>query len=103
MTAKKVPNGSFSQVLAVLPQGMEKPVTVAEISQITGLSVRDVYSILRSLLMDYDIPIGGTRDKYRHGVFVATTEAERKAAIIPLANNANELARRVEKLKAVAL
>lgn len=103
MKQKKVPTGRLSRVLAVIPKGIEKPVTVARISQMTGINARDIYSILRTLLMEYDVPIGGIRDKNSHGVFIATTETERAAALAPLANNATELTRRVAKLMTVNL
>lgn len=53
--------------------------------------------------MQYDVPIGGVRSKGRHGIFIATNEAERAAAVTPLANNAREIQRRVNKLQQMEL
>lgn len=103
MTAKKVPQGRFSQVLAAIPQGMEKPATVAKISQMTGISVRNVHSIISELVMRYGVPIGGVRSEGHHGVFIATNELERTAAIIPLERNAKQIQRRVRRMKHLSL
>lgn len=103
MRKNSVPQGRLSQVLGMIPKGIKKPVTVAEISQATGISVRNVRKLLRVLLMTYNIPIGGSRSGGRYGIFIATTDEERAAAIAPLANNAKEIQRRVNKLRRMQL
>lgn len=99
----KVPQGRLTAVLELIPRGIEHPRTVADISKLTGINTRNVYDIIRVLIMQYHIPIGGLRSDGRHGVFIATTETERAAAITPLANNAREIQRRVDALREMEL
>ncbi len=102
-TGQSIPQGRFSRVLRQIPRGIEKPVTVAEISRITGISVRSVHSIISELVTRYGVPIGGVRADGRHGVFIATNEAERLAAITPLQSNAAVIQQRVDRLREIKL
>lgn len=100
---QKQPTGRLAAVLDLIPRGIEHPITIATIAERTGISPRDVYSIIRVLLMQYDVPIGGIRSQGLHGVFIATNEQERAAALKPLANNAHEILRRVYKLREISI
>lgn len=97
------PTGRVAAVLDLIPRGIEHPITIATIAERTGISARDVYSILRVLLMQYDVPVGGIRSHGLHGVFIATNEQERAAALKPLANNAKEIMHRVQKLRRIKI
>lgn len=102
-TARQVPAGRMTQVLACIPTGAEHPRTVADISKATGISPRNVNSIIRALVISYSVPVGGMRSDGRHGVYIITNDEERAAAITPLLNNAREIEHRVNKLRTIEL
>lgn len=103
MKRKAIPSGRLTAVLEQIPRGIERPVTVTEISKATGIPRRNIYECINLLIMQYDVPIGGVRSKGRRGIFIATNEAERAAAVTPLANSAREIQRRVNKLQQMEL
>lgn len=100
---KERPTGRLAAVLDLIPRGIEHPITVAKIAERAGISSRDVYTAIRVLLMQYDIPVGGIRSNGLHGVFIATNEREHAAALAPLTNNAKGIMRRVYKLRTIKL
>lgn len=65
--------------------------------------MRDVYEIINTLIIVYNIPIGGLRSDNKHGYFIITNERERHEAVDPLAHHANEIMLRVNKIKQINL
>lgn len=98
-----VPHGPMAQVLGFIPRGATNPRTVSDISRATGIAVREVHRIIRTLVIKYNVPVGGVRADGRHGVFIITNEDERAAAVGPLMNNAQEIERRITKLQEITL
>lgn len=99
----KTPVGNVKEVLDLLPHGSEHPITAKTISSMLNINLRDIYSIINSLIMHYDIPVGGLRADNRHGYFIITNEQERHNAIDPLEHHANEVMLRVSHLKTIEL
>lgn len=95
--------GNVKAVYESLPRGCEHPLTATKISDNLSIKKRDVYSIINTLIMAYDIPVGGLRSDNRHGYFIITNEGERYMAVNPLEHHANEIMARVSKLKHIAL
>ncbi|WP_368277544.1 hypothetical protein [Lacticaseibacillus paracasei] len=96
-------NERLQRVFSLIPHGIVKPVTAAQISQISGIPIRRVYDCIQQLVMKYSIPVGGVRHDNQHGYFIITNEQERRAALLPLQSNAKELTRRASVLARLPL
>lgn len=96
-------NERLQRVYSLIPHGIAKPVTAAQISRISGIPIRRVYDCIQQLVMKYGIPVGGVRHDYQHGYFIITNEQERRAALLPLQSNAKELTRRASVLARLPL
>lgn len=101
--ASTIPEGRLTRVLHEIPRGTTHPRTIASISTATGITVRQIHNIVRTLVIKYGVPIGGLRNDGRHGLFIITNEDERAAAVIPLQNNAREIERRINTLQNIPL
>lgn len=95
--------GNIKAVYESLPRGCDHPVTATKISEQLNIKKRDIYSIINTLIMAYDVPIGGLRSDNHHGYFIITNEKERHLAVNPLEHHANQIMARVSKLKRINL
>lgn len=95
--------GDYKQLYELLPKGMEHTITAHEISKITGIPKRRIYSMINILILHYDVPVGGLRNDGKHGYFIATNREELRRAISPLEHHAGEMLKRVEHLKQIDL
>lgn len=91
------------QVKGLIPFSSEHPITAKKISKITNIPLREVYAIIRYLLIHAEIPIGALRDTGKHGYFIITSEDERIATLAPLKSHANEIEKRISAIKNISL
>lgn len=95
--------GNIKAVYESLLRGCDHPVTATKISERLNIKKRDIYSIINTLIMAYDVPIGGLRSNNHHGYVIITNEEERHLAVNPLEHHANQIMARVSKLKRINL
>ncbi|MCV3325570.1 hypothetical protein NUU18_04145 [Pediococcus pentosaceus] len=77
--------------------------TAKEIKHITGIPLREIYGIVRYLLIHENIPIGAYRTGKQAGYFLITNEEERIATLTPLVNHAKEIEKRINVIKHINL
>lgn len=75
-TSKELPF-HYKRVLSLIPEGSDKPITAKQISDLTGLSVREVRAVISKLILKYSIPIGSINTKEKHGNYIITDDEER--------------------------
>lgn len=95
-------NSNLERVYNLLPHGMDHPITAKELEKITGISMRDVYSIINTLIMKYDIPVAGVRSG-RQGYFIVTNENERQLVLKPLMSHTAKMEQHIKKLSNIPL
>lgn len=95
-------NSNLEKVYKLIPYGIEIPITATEISKITGISKREIYSILNTLIMKYEKPIAGVRNG-KSGYFIVTNEEERTQALKPLKNHTANMVMHIKKLESIKL
>lgn len=59
--------GNIKAVYESLPRSCGHPVTATKISERLNIKKRDIYSIINTLIMAYDVPIGGLRSDNHRG------------------------------------
>ncbi|GAB2499549.1 hypothetical protein GCM10008929_20150 [Alkalibacterium psychrotolerans] len=91
------------EVLRQIPKGNKRPVKSKEIAERTGLSQREVMSVIHILILNHGIPIGAGRKEGNYGYYIIRNEKERQQAIIPLQHSITNMSKRVEKLKSISL
>lgn len=97
----KFTNERLKRIYAVIPKGIERPVTAKEIKLQTGIPMRDVYSCINLLVTKYQVPIGGLRQDNKHGYFIATSKEELALAILPLERHTQRMTERLTALKQI--
>lgn len=97
----KFTNERLQRIYAVIPKGIERPVTAKEIKLQTGIPMRDVYSCINLLVTKYQVPIGGLRQDNKHGYFIATNKEELALAILPLERHTQRMTERLTALKQI--
>lgn len=90
-------------VLAQIPYGLENPVRSQEIADRVGLTKRDVMAVISTLIIDFNIPIGGGRSEGKYGYFIITSEIERYKATTPLKNTIVNMQQRVDRLEKIKI
>ncbi|UQA99516.1 hypothetical protein Ped0055_02750 [Pediococcus pentosaceus] len=93
----------IEQVKQLIPHGSDNPITAKEIKHITGIPLREIYGIVRYLLIHENIPIGAYREGKNSGYFIITNEEERKATLMPLISHAKEIEKRINVIKHINL
>lgn len=78
-------------------KGHRNPISIAEISQVTGLSDRLVKSVVESLVMLHGMKIGARRENPR-GYFVIETIEDQEIGVKPYKRQALRMIERVRKL-----
>ena len=81
-------------LLRLLPYGANNAVPTAYLSSITNTSQRNVRTIIRSLVIEYGVPIVGERTGSKRGYYIATNQDELARASGPLKNEIKQLALR---------
>lgn len=93
----------IEQEKKLIPRGSERLITANQIKDITGIPLREIYGIVRYLLIHENIPIGAYREGKNSGYFIITNEEERKATLMPLISHAKEIEKRINVIKHINL
>ena len=88
-----------TKVLDILPRGIDRPITMTEISKLTELEPRVLYSII-DRLRRHGVPVGGLRSEEKNGYYIATTEAEKMIGASSYASQVNSMSETVANLLA---
>ena len=86
------------RILRQIPEGIERPVKIADIARITRIKERTVNSVIRQLTAK-GIPIVSFRIGENKGVFIATTEYERALGLVSYEHQKNEMERRINDVR----
>ena len=88
---------NYKRVLALIPQGSERPRAGKEIVKLTGLDIRTVRGIIRSLVVKYHIAICGSRD-LAGGYYIPANDSERLVGIRALDRQRQDEQKRISAL-----
>lgn len=87
------------EVLNLIPHGASHSMTTANISKITGLSVRDIREAVSTLINFYGVPIVAIRTGHNMGMFIATDEIERDMGITAFRSQVNTMNTRIKAIE----
>ena len=73
-------------VLAILKTGRANATTGGEIATITGYNTRLISSAISNLIINYGVPIIGSRVGTRNGYYIAETKEELLEGLVSLKN-----------------
>lgn len=85
-------------VLEQIPRSSENPKRISDIATATGLSTREVHSVINTLTMK-GIPVCASRSGESKGVYIPLTEQERAAGLVSLQNQVTDMTNRVKNVK----
>lgn len=91
----------YKQVLSLIPEGFEKPVTVKEISQLTGIRGVEVRRIVSTLILAYKQPIGTSNFIGKSGYFLITNDEERDQTVANMKSRAMKIWERARALEQI--
>lgn len=84
-----------TKVACLIPRGLESPIKVKELSKLCGVPERKLYEVINRLVK-YGVPICAVRStQATSGLFIATTEQERRLGISALASQVDDMYRRL--------
>lgn len=89
-------------IVSLIPRGAEQPISLAELSRLSGMDGRQLRSLLYHLVTVHHVPIGGLHGAHS-GYFIVTNEDERGKALHPLKSQVNELNKRINAIENVEL
>lgn len=92
----------LEQSVAMLPEGAEKPVSIADLATRLNTNKRTITAGVAFLINHKGVPIGSRRST-PSGYYLITSDEERNKAIAPLTAQALEELKRAEKLRAIDL
>lgn len=92
----------LEQLVAMLPEGAEKPVSIADLATRLNTNKRTITAGVAFLINHKGVPIGSRRST-PSGYYLITSDEERNKAIAPLTAQALEELKRAEKLRAIDL
>ncbi|MBO0476176.1 hypothetical protein DOK76_03785 [Vagococcus sp. DIV0080] len=90
-----------SSVLSMIPRGTGKKVTLNDICQLTSLNLREVQSVISSLVFKYKIPIVANRGL--GGIFIPLTNEQRSQGLNGIKNQVIDLNKRIEIVESADL
>lgn len=93
---------SLSAIVANLPLGAERPITVTELEKLTGIGQRSIREYISILIMLYGVPVGASR-VYPYGYYIIENETERMEAVRPIKAQIREMELRANRLETMAL
>lgn len=100
MTEKlKKMNKLQRDVFMLLPMGMDRLVSTTDIGNILNIDERYIRGIIEELIMEYEIPIGSSREKNHSGYFIATNLEEKIRGTYSLEQQAKAMDKRSAKVK----
>lgn len=97
--AKKDLPEHIKRVVALIPLGSERPITVKEICKLTGFNSTTVRHYVATAIVTHQIPIGASNSIGKSGYFVIENHLEREKAINNLTGRIREMSKRVNALK----
>lgn len=83
----------------MLPIGMDKLLSTAEIKRNLGIDRRSTMELIEQLIFEFNIPIGSMREHTKHGYFIATNKEEKTIGTIAIKQQADTMLLREEKVK----
>lgn len=89
------------RVVECIPKGSKRPITVREISSLTGFSGTAIRSYVSKAIISYGIAIGASNTAGNSGYFIIETSEEREKAIKNLTSRIREIAKRAKALEAM--
>ncbi|MBJ7650356.1 HTH domain-containing protein [Weissella confusa] len=92
----------LEQLVAMLPEGAEQPVSISEIATRLNTNKRTITAWVAFLINHKGVPIGSRRSA-PSGYYLITSDGERNNAIAPLTAQALEELKRAEKLRSIDL
>lgn len=93
---KSIPK-THQRILALIPVGKERTITGQEMATLTKINLRTVQTIISRLIIDYGVPICGSRD-YQRGYYIPQNDSERLEGIRALTNQQASEERRIDAL-----
>ena len=92
----------LEQLVAMLPEGAEQPVSISEIATRLNTNKRTITAWVAFLINHKGVPIGSRRSA-PSGYYLITSDEERNNEIAPLTAQALEELKRAEKLRSIDL
>lgn len=92
----------LEQLVAMLPEGAEQPVSISEIATRLNTNKRTITAWVAFLINHKGVPIGSRRSA-PSGYYLITSDEERNNAIAPLTAQVLEELKRAEKLRSIDL
>lgn len=92
----------LEQLVAMLPEGAEQPVSISEIATRLNTNKRTITAWVAFLINHKGVPIGSRRSA-PSSHYLITSDEERNNAIAPLTAQALEELKRAEKLRSIDL
>lgn len=86
------------RILRQIPEGIERPVKIADIVRITRINERTVNRVIRQLTAK-GIPVVSFRIGENKGVFIALNEYERELGLVSYTHQKNEMERRINDVR----
>jgi radical SAM superfamily enzyme YgiQ (UPF0313 family) len=99
-TKKDLPE-HIKKVVSLIPIGSERPITVKEISKLTGFSDVAVRQYVSIAIITYGIPIGASNVVGKSGYFIIKTPEEKEKAVRNLISRIREMSKRVKALREI--
>lgn len=87
----------LDRLLKLIPLGMDLPITSSDLEKYLGTDRRTISEQIRQLIVDYGIPVCGSRNGAR-GYYLPQNDTERLAGVLPLQRQTNEEQRRINAL-----
>ena len=84
------------QLLELLPQGIDRPRPLRELTKLTGWSSRRVRATIYRLITIHHKAIGAIYQRPGNGYFIITNDKERNIALAPLTSQIMEMTKRAQ-------
>lgn len=92
----------YKKVLNLIPEGSAKPITVSDISKLTGIGNDSVREIVTKLIITYGYKIGTSNVIKNSGYYMIQTAEEREATVRNLRSRANQILKRARAIEGMA-
>lgn len=89
------------RIVNLIPNGSKRPITVHELTKLTGFSSTAVRKYVSVAVVSHQIPIGAKNEIGHSGYFIIETEKEKEQAIHNLSSRMREMGKRVKALKTI--
>ncbi|URZ87210.1 DNA replication protein [Floricoccus penangensis] len=86
-----------TRVLDLIPRGIDNPISTNDLETLSKIDKRTIYAIL-DRLRRYKVPVCAIRTGAKKGVYIATTDEEKKRGTEAYIKQAREMQRSVRAL-----